>query len=263
MQKGRRDMNLSLNPSAAEGYHSQTQIARVLTESWVRDNLFCPRCGNRHIEKFPNNQPVADFFCPNCGEQYELKSRKGNLTSKITDGAYHTMIERITSNENPDFLFLGYDLSAMQVVDLMVIPKYFFVPEIIEKRKPLGPNARRAGWVGCNILLEQIPVQGRIPIVMNRVETPLQAVLSQVQRSSSLKKGDMASRSWLMDVLSCVNALPGEYFTLANMYAFEQTLAKKHQNNHTIKAKIRQQLQFLRDKGYIEFLGNGQYKKLG
>jgi type II restriction enzyme len=98
------------------------------------------------------------------------------------------MIERITSNENPDFLFLGYDLSAMQVVDLMVIPKYFFVPEIIEKRKPLGPNARRAGWVGCNILLEQIPVQRRIPIVMNCVETPLQEVLAQVQRSNSLKK---------------------------------------------------------------------------
>ena len=148
MRKGRRDMNLSLNPSAAEGYHSQTQIARVLTESWVRDNLFCPRCGNRHIEKFPNNQPVADFFCPNCGEQYELKSRKGNLTSKITDGAYHTMIERITSNENPDFLFLGYDLSAMQVVDLMVIPKYFFVPEIIEKRKPLGPWQKKLRILG-------------------------------------------------------------------------------------------------------------------
>ena len=126
----------------------------------------------------------------------------------------------------------------MQVVDLMVIPKYFFVPEIIEKRKPLGPNARRAGWIGCNILLEQIPVQGRIPIVTNHVETPPQAVIAQVQRSNSLKKGDIASRSWLMDVLSCVNTLPGEYFTLANIYAFEQTLAKKHQNNHTIKRKF-------------------------
>ncbi|WP_461207931.1 hypothetical protein [Clostridium sp. DL1XJH146] len=29
-----------------------------------------------------------------------------------------------------------------------------------------------------------------------------------------------------------------------------------------MKAKIRQQLQILRDNGIIEFLGNGRYKKL-
>ena len=30
-----------------------------------------------------------------------------------------------------------------------------------------------------------------------------------------------------------------------------------------IKEKIRQQLQVLRDKGLIEFLGNGHYRKVG
>ena len=36
---------------------------------------------------------------------------------------------------------------------LMKIPKHFFVPDIIEKRRPLAENARRAGWVGCNIII--------------------------------------------------------------------------------------------------------------
>ncbi|MDE6208416.1 MAG: hypothetical protein K2M73_01940 [Lachnospiraceae bacterium] len=31
---------------------------------------------------------------------------------------------------------------------------------------------------------------------------------------------------------------------------------------HSIEAKIRQQLQFLRDIGFIEFLGIGQYRKI-
>ncbi|MFR4384325.1 MAG: restriction endonuclease, partial [Phascolarctobacterium sp.] len=31
--------------------------------------------------------------------------------------------------------------------------------------------------------------------------------------------------------------------------------------NHYIQAKIRQQLQLLRDKGLLEFCGNGSYKK--
>jgi len=34
----------------------------------------------------------------------------------------------------------------------------------------------------------------------------------------------------------------------------------KHPDNHHIKAKIRQQLQFLRDKGYLQFFGSGKYK---
>ena len=38
---------------------------------------------------------------------------------------------------------------------------------IVEKRKPLSPTARRAGWVGCNILISKIPKQGIIEIVKN------------------------------------------------------------------------------------------------
>lgn len=36
---------------------------------------------------------------------------------------------------------------------------------------------------------------------------------------------------------------------------------EKHMNNYNIEAKIRQQLQILRDKGFIEFSGRGHYKK--
>ena len=37
---------------------------------------------------------------------------------------------------------------------------------------------------------------------------------------------------------------------------------EKHINNNHIEAKIRQQLQLLRDKGYIEFLERGHYRKI-
>jgi len=46
------------------------------------------------------------------------------------------------------------------------------------------------------------------------------------------------------------------------MYQFEAMLTIKHPNNHNIKAKIRQQLQLLRDKGFIDFLDRGIYKKI-
>ena len=44
--------------------------------------------------------------------------------------------------------------------------------------------------------------------------------------------------------------------------AFEDELKKKHPDNNFIKDKIRQQLQYLRDKGFIEFVTPGHYKKI-
>ncbi len=254
-------MDISFDCHIIEKYHSGTQIARVLTEEWVSQNMFCPRCGNLHITHFKNNKPVADFFCPCCSSEYELKSKNGNLGHKVTDGAYSTMIERITSNNNPDFLFMSYSKTEMKVRDFVFIPKHFFVPEIIEKRKPLSNTARRAGWVGCNILIEKIPEQGKIPIVLNGNVLDFNSVIQKVKRSSQLETTNIESRGWLFDVLTCVNSLP-ESFTLEQIYSFEKLLQIKHPSNNNVKAKIRQQLQFLRDKGFIKFLGRGKYIKI-
>lgn len=147
-------MNLNFNSTIIESYYSNSQIARILTENWVSENMYCPRCGNIYIKHFENNRPVADFYCPYCKNEYELKSKNGSLGHKITDGAYETMIRRITSNENPDFFFMNYSREKLIVKDLILIPKHFFVPDIIEKRNPLKASARRAGWIGCNILLD-------------------------------------------------------------------------------------------------------------
>ena len=65
-----------------------------------------------------------------------------------------------------------------------------------------------------------------------------------------------------MDILKCVDKITHEIFSLNDLYAFENELELKHPENKNIKAKIRQQVQFLRNKGFIEFLGNGIYKKI-
>lgn len=65
-------MDLRFDTDVISGYHSNSQIARLLTENWVRKNMYCPRCGRSHIEQFENNRPVADFFCPQCSSEFEL-----------------------------------------------------------------------------------------------------------------------------------------------------------------------------------------------
>lgn len=253
-------MRLSFDTSLSEKYNSSAQKIRVMSESWLGDNMYCPNCGNPRISHLTNNSPVADFQCDNCGEIYELKSKNGNLGKKIADGAYSTMIERITSDSNPDLFLLQYS-ESLSVTELLLIPRFFFVPDIIEKRKPLAATARRHGWIGCNILFGEIPQQGKISVIQNSRILDRHNVIQNYDRIKQLRTKSIDSRGWLLDVLSCINDIQKTEFTLSDVYGYVEVLQKKRINNNNVEAKIRQQLQFLRDKGFIEFLGKGQYRK--
>ena len=253
-------MQLSLNTTLASQYKSQSQAIRVMTEDWVKNEIFCPNCGN-FINDFENNKPVADFYCKSCNEEYELKSKKDSMGKKIVDGSYGKMIERLDSIKNPSFFFLNYDLKNYKVQNFVVIPKHFFIPEIIEKRKPLSEKARRAGWVGCNILLQSIPLSGKIFYVKNSKFENKKDVLKNWQKTLFLqeaKKVDL--KGWILDVMNCIDVLNKKEFTLGEIYKFENILSQKYPENKHVKDKIRQQLQFLRDKGYLEFIESGKYR---
>ncbi|MBV9567674.1 MAG: restriction endonuclease, partial [Hyphomicrobiales bacterium] len=138
-------MKLAFEETQAR-YISGSQSARAWTERWARDWIYCPNCGSPKIEQFENNRPVADFYCGSCQEEYELKTQKKNFGPKIIDGAYKKMRERLASDNNPNLLLMNYDYSNLAVTDLIVVPKHFFVLEIIEELRALSPTARRAGW---------------------------------------------------------------------------------------------------------------------
>lgn len=245
-------------PQAA--YDSGSQKARVWTERWASDWLYCPNCGNDKIFQYPANLPVADFYCANCNDQYELKSQKTPFKSKIVDGAYETMRMRLASETSPNFILLHYDMAATSVINVCMIPRHFFVSEIIERRKPLAPTARRAGWVGCNILLDRIPESGRIYVVRDKVPRSKDAVIAQWRKTVFLREQDPSARGWLIEVMASVEALNSKQFALNDVYASEQRLREIYPNNSNVRPKIRQQLQVLRDQGYLDFLGNGRYR---
>jgi type II restriction enzyme len=256
-------MDLHFNQGLATGYHSGSQISRVVTEDWVARNMFCPICGAPVLGHYEANKPVADFFCDDCKSDFELKSKeskKAVIGHKIPDGAYATMIERITSLRNPHLFVMTY--ADWQVNNLMIIPNFFFTTDIIEKRKPLADTARRAGWVGCNIEIGEIPDNGRIFIIRNGEQEDKSRVIDQYQRSLALQTTKLETRGWLFDVLRCVERIPSDDFRIDDVYAFANELQLKHPENHNVHAKIRQQLQYLRDKGFIVFKGNGAYRKI-
>ncbi len=254
-------MNLSFDLQLAKNYKSPSQKIRVLTEDWVYKQIYCPNCGELKIDKYEDNRPVADFFCLNCKEDYELKSKKDSMGLKILDGAYRTMIERLQENNNPNFFFLNYNNQNFEVLNFFVIPKHFFTPEIVEKRKPLSENARRANWIGCNILTSGIPQTGKIFFVKNKIIEPKNKVLENWQKTLFLRQEkEITAKGWLLDIMICIEKLGKKYFYLDEVYAFEKELSKKHPDNRHISDKIRQQLQILRDKGYLSFVDKGKYK---
>lgn len=254
-------MDRSLVSALSDRYKSQPQKIRVLTEAWVEKNIFCPYCG-KNLVSMPNNMPVGDFKCGMCEEHFELKSKSGNITNRVSDGAYGTMIERINGRANPNFFFLSYDKKSCSVRSFCAVPKYFFTPNIIEKRKPLSENAKRAGWVGCNILLREIPVLGRTYYLVDNAEYSIEEVKNVWNRTAFMLAADKAeSRGWVSDVLHCLDRITSKTFTVKDVYRFSSELGRLHPNNNNIEAKIRQQLQILRDKGLLNVVSRGVYQK--
>lgn len=254
-------MDLSFNLKLAKGYQSNSQIVRILTENWVLNNSYCPSCGNMPLNEFENNRPVADFYCKKCSEEFELKSKGGKLTNTITNGAYSSMIDRINSENNPNFFFLTYS-KEWNVRDFLIIPKQFFTEEIIIKRPPLAPTARRAGWIGCNIDISKVPDSGKVFLVKNFEIVDRRVVNQLFNKTLFLRQKSSNAKGWILDIMKCIDEIKTDVFNLDEVYNFEQKLKSKYPNNNFIKDKIRQQLQILRDKGIIDFVGRGKYKKI-
>jgi type II restriction enzyme len=86
-------------------------------------------------------------------------------------------------------------------------------------------------------------------------------VLAEWQKTLFLRgEKELGAKGWLIDVMICIEKLGRKEFSLEEVYGFENALSKKHPDNRHIKPKIRQQLQSLRDKGYLEFIERGHYR---
>jgi len=67
---------------------------------------------------------------------------------------------------------------------------------------------------------------------------------------------------WRRDVFECLLEIKNDVFTLEEVYFYEARLSQLHPRNQHIQDKIRQQLQYLRNVGLVEFIRPGLYKKL-
>jgi type II restriction enzyme len=253
-------MDLRLPQTGLDRYKSASQRARVGTESWGAANFFCPACESPHLRSAPQGTAAIDYVCPSCESPFQLKSQSKPLGTRIVDAAYSEMKRAILEDRTPNLFVLHYELDTWAVRTVLLVPHFAFALSALEKRPPLAPTARRAGWVGCNILLDKIPVHARIPVVSEGMPQTSQQVRASYNRLRPLEKLQVEKRGWTLDVLQVLQALGKLEFTLADVYAHADALAKLHPNNRHVRDKIRQQLQVLRDFGLLDFLGGGSYR---
>lgn len=260
-------MNLELDPTVAASYKSPSQVARVVTEHWATTNLFCLACSSDRLAPLQEGTVVSDYRCPSCRAEYQLKSKSGPFGRKVQNSAYEPKILAIQQGDAPHYAFLRYSRDTWRVSDLFVIPSYFFTPAIIERRRPLAETARRAGWVGSNILLQALAPEARLEVVSNGQVRQRAEVRDAWSRFAFLGTDQRARGGWGAAVLTSIRILQKEFgvdeFSLQDFYQrFETELRSRYPANRNVQAKVRQQLQVLRDGDVLEFIERGRYRIL-
>jgi type II restriction enzyme len=253
-------MQLQMPGDLAQGYSSKAQQARVVTEAWGREELFCVNCNSGSLGSTPANNQAIDFVCPQCSAPFQLKAKSSKIGRTVDDGAYRAVLAAIREDRTPNLLLLRYDRPVWRVLDLIVIPHFAFPESAIIKRKPLTPTARRAGWIGCNIDLGRIAPKARIPVVAAGHPLAPAQVRARYEQLKPLREIKVAQRGWTLDVLNIVRHLNKPEFINDDVYAFDRELEQLHPDNRNIRPKIRQQLQVLRDAGLLIHVESGRWR---
>lgn len=252
-------MQVEMEFEIAARYSSASQRARVVTELWGERNLYCANCDSPVLLRSQTNTQAVDFTCPECLLPFQLKSQSSALSRRIVDAGYQAMQRAIAENRTPNLIAIHYDPNFWQIQNALLVPRFVFSMSAIEKRRPLALTARRAGWIGCNILLCNIPDDGKISLVRNGVPVDPHLVRRKYSRLRSLDRVDPEVRGWALDVLRIARSLDKNEFSLSELYNRDVELKRLHPANRHVRPKIRQQLQRLRDLRIIDFIGPGRY----
>ena len=131
-------MQLSLPRTGLENYKSNAQRARIATESWGTENLYCLNCDSDELSISPPNTAAIDYICPDCAASFQLKAQSHSFGGKIVDAAYATMLQKIRTDKTPNLIALHYELADWKVQNAFLVPHFAFSISAIEKRPPLA-----------------------------------------------------------------------------------------------------------------------------
>ncbi|MEO7028015.1 MAG: DpnI domain-containing protein [Acidobacteriaceae bacterium] len=256
-------MKLNCNPALGERHSSNTQRVRDISEGWFEAEGYCLNCASPRLKRMTPGMEFLDFECPQCAQGYELKSAARVHTRIVQDGGFDSMMRRIRAQQAPALMLMHYS-PQWCVQRLVAVHPVFLTPSVVRKRnKPhLRPVTRREYWM-CDLDLTVIPSDGKIVLVDGAGVRPTAETRAAFRESKRFTDIPLSKRGWTALVLAKVRKIGKTEFTLADIYAHEAAMHAVYPENSHVREKIRQQLQALRDLGYIEFLSKrGEYRVL-
>ncbi len=254
------------NPIAKDIPKKDTkQIIKAITEHWTSNNIFCPICWSA-LDKHFLNKPINDLFCIDCKNDFELKSEKWKFWKKIAGGSYEKAIKAI--EDKPMHLFVLKYSEDFTITNFLVVPKYFFTKDVILKRAKALKG--RPNYYMSDIDFSAIPESWKIHYINNWTYKTRTEILNEWNKVKFLEKvkdrkwdEKWEAKGWILDIMLCIEKLNKKEFHLKELDIFVDELKIKHPYNNNIKDKVRQKLQVLRDRWYLEFIDwRGNYKIL-
>jgi type II restriction enzyme len=102
-------MILQGNTAIAARYTSGAQKSRVISEAWFGSNLYCLSCDQDRLTPSAVNNRATDFVCTSCSQAYELKACKKRPKTRLVDGNYWALLNRISDGSAPALMILERD----------------------------------------------------------------------------------------------------------------------------------------------------------
>ena len=214
-----------------------------LVTSFVVKNIHSGALDLGALERVLNSNGTIRSFPRLHAKIYVFDDKQVVITSgNLTDGGLTTNYEYgLYSSSQPIVESVVEDFSKLQNDERGDSINHFQIQEVREYLRSLPP----------------LPIV-QYPTLSPSVEQELDSDIL-ITGSNSIE-GNL--RGWRLHIFQRVNQLPHQQFSLADMGRFVNELKQLHPDNQNIEAKIRQQLQELRDLGLIEFSGGGRYRKL-
>ena len=136
-------------------WKKQSRIYGEACELWISDNYLCPVCNGGALLKLKTNIKSIDHRCLNCDEKFQVKASKSPFVKKdgsvkFAGAEYTTTLNSLNSESKWNLILVEYNKNDSKINRVGVILQNNITKENIIPRKPLSPNARRAGWQGCN-----------------------------------------------------------------------------------------------------------------
>lgn len=138
---------------------TQKQKLGKLGEEAVVKNCHCPKCKRvKTLKLLPQNFKCADVICDFCGYLGQVKSKNVNditiLPKQILGAAWKPQEERMDAGI---YFPLFIVLVCEDKYSIFYLSADLQSPEMFVARKPLSPDAKRAGWQGFYYDLRKVP----------------------------------------------------------------------------------------------------------